>query len=385
MKKLTTCLLLFAIALSVFTLPASASSAKTVDEAVAEIMKTVPKNATDLEKITIFYDWMNDNVIYTRSKSSIHSALVEKQGNCDGFARSVQRLLTEAEIENMYIVGTASGTFGREGHAWNLVKLDGKWYHMDTLFKDMNKYNNFLISDDALARKTHEWNRERYPATAKNSYATNTRSSGEFVPAGDSVYYFDRDKKQIKRYNATTKKTTTFESNITDPCLGKYGDYIEYKTANGYVFYNYRTNTKTPHSIEGNLITVQGDTAFFSNTEDGSASLTVFDIKSKTTRTPTPPKSAGGNLEYIGIHNGKVYFNDWYDIYAYDTASDKFTKLKRPADIIVADSGDQYFRSVEIIEKNGKTYLKWEIRIPITDEQLRAGVATSVSKTREIK
>ena len=43
-------------------------------------------------------------------------------------------------------------------HAWNLIKIDGEWYHIDVTWDDptpdlLGRVNHvfFLISDDAIA------------------------------------------------------------------------------------------------------------------------------------------------------------------------------------------------------------------------------------------
>lgn len=79
-------------------------------------------------------------------------------------------------MENLYV----SGNVGEELHAWNLVKLDGEWYHLDTTWNDPiytgifkwlgeQTYDYFLISDKKM-KKDHEWDYELYPQTALKSY-----------------------------------------------------------------------------------------------------------------------------------------------------------------------------------------------------------------------
>ena len=44
-----------------------------------------------------------------------------------------QYLLERLGIECIYVVGTAQG---QEAHAWNIVKCDGEYYHVDATFGD---------------------------------------------------------------------------------------------------------------------------------------------------------------------------------------------------------------------------------------------------------
>lgn len=69
---------------------------------------------------------------------------------CEGYARGFQLLLEKAGITSYYI---ASGN-----HGWNLVKVNGKWYHIDACHdgsydrgdKKKIEYDHFLISDRAI-------------------------------------------------------------------------------------------------------------------------------------------------------------------------------------------------------------------------------------------
>lgn len=81
-------------------------------------------------------------------------------------------LLEAAGVEARYISGEA----GDELHAWNLVKLDGEWYHLDTTWNDpvpnqpgKVRYDYFLASDATL-RADHSWEEEKYPVTAFEDY-----------------------------------------------------------------------------------------------------------------------------------------------------------------------------------------------------------------------
>ena len=81
-------------------------------------------------------------------------------------------------------VSIISGTAEGVSHAWNLVRLDGKTYHVDITFDDPVAsydispsifHSHFLRSDSAM-ESTHVWTRANYPSSPSDGaqlYHTN--------------------------------------------------------------------------------------------------------------------------------------------------------------------------------------------------------------------
>ena len=94
---------------------------------------------SDYDRILSIYTYMCENVTYdyerrdddsTEIEHSAYAALCEGKAVCQGYAAAVYRLMLMAGIDCRVIVGAVDGT----GHAWNIVKLDGKYYYMDSTF-----------------------------------------------------------------------------------------------------------------------------------------------------------------------------------------------------------------------------------------------------------
>ncbi|MBE6417058.1 MAG: hypothetical protein E7033_01175 [Akkermansiaceae bacterium] len=90
---------------------------------------------------------------------------------CDGYAHAYGMLLSMAGIENRFVVGYGDGI----EHIWNLVRLEGKWVHIDVTYDDpkpdrsgrvMHSY--FAMSDAQLAAN-HQWKRADFPAAASDA------------------------------------------------------------------------------------------------------------------------------------------------------------------------------------------------------------------------
>ena len=51
----------------------------------------------------------------------------------------------------------------RTQHVWNIVQVDGEWYHMDVQGDDLSNYNFwFLVSDDIMRIDGYSWDFDVY-------------------------------------------------------------------------------------------------------------------------------------------------------------------------------------------------------------------------------
>ena len=48
------------------------------------------------------------------------------------------------------MTGLGKGNAAWDSHAWNLVQLDGKWYHVDVTWDEAGGHLYFLKSDDFI-------------------------------------------------------------------------------------------------------------------------------------------------------------------------------------------------------------------------------------------
>ncbi|WP_318582742.1 S-layer homology domain-containing protein [Bacillus paranthracis] len=166
-----------------FTLKITYRETKEQTEYVMKQAKAIVSSITqvgmdDHEKVKAIHDYVVKHVSYDTSYKAYtaYEALVNRSAVCQGYALLTYQLLKEAGIENHFVVGTGDG----QPHAWNLVKIENKWYHLDTTFDDplpdeqgRVTYSYFNLSDEQIARN-HEWNRGDYPQATTNYYSTLT-------------------------------------------------------------------------------------------------------------------------------------------------------------------------------------------------------------------
>ncbi len=108
-----------------------------VDENVKLIVDgLVNKDMSDHEKVKLIHDYVLSRVVYSDlpEYNSAYDALYYGKTVCEGYAQLTYKLLVAAGIENKIVTN--------EDHAWNLVKIDDKWYHMDTTWDDGKAKND---------------------------------------------------------------------------------------------------------------------------------------------------------------------------------------------------------------------------------------------------
>lgn len=132
------------------------------------------KSLSDEEKIKLINEYVCDSVEYYPSQPypdqshTAYGALFESVAVCDGYSRLVKMLCDDMEIECRIVCGEV---INAGGHAWNLVKVDNQWYHLDTTWNDgsADKYSYYLIPDSYL-EGTRIWNKNMYPKAATAPY-----------------------------------------------------------------------------------------------------------------------------------------------------------------------------------------------------------------------
>lgn len=91
------------------------------------------KSIHDIICARIKYDYANMNNLDYRLQFSAYAALFDGKSVCQGYALLFHALAKELGLDTRIIAGP--------GHAWNIVKLDGKYYEMDCTWDD-TAYDN---------------------------------------------------------------------------------------------------------------------------------------------------------------------------------------------------------------------------------------------------
>ncbi len=96
-----------------------------------------------------------------------YGALVDGAAASEGYALALSALCGELGIETRRVDGRWNGA----EHSWNLVELDGLWYHVDASLCDYYANESFLFGTDAEAEGELKWSPQGLPQTAEEPYS----------------------------------------------------------------------------------------------------------------------------------------------------------------------------------------------------------------------
>lgn len=139
-----------------------------LEAAVEQWLSGMPQES-DYEKVKYLYEYLISHTEYElgcEDSQNVCSVLLNGRSVCQGYAKTFQLLCQRAQISALLVTGEVNG----QGHAWNLVRVDGQWYYADPTWGDASyrqeetgypqsaypavNYDYFCVTTEQIAR-TH--------------------------------------------------------------------------------------------------------------------------------------------------------------------------------------------------------------------------------------
>lgn len=133
-----------------------------LDKAVETILQGAPQTTDQYEIERHLHDKLIAGCTYDTDAAdagystspnayTAYGALVDGKAVCEGYSRAMQLLLNKAGISNTLITGES--VKNNEKHMWNLVSVNGEYYHLDATWNDSGdrpRHNYFNITTSQL-------------------------------------------------------------------------------------------------------------------------------------------------------------------------------------------------------------------------------------------
>lgn len=232
-----------------------------IEQSLSECMKEVPLNEDEYSTVKYLYEYLIDNTEYDKdadNNQNIRSVFLTGRSVCQGYAKAMQYMLQKVGIQSFLVTGYT----GTERHAWNLVRVNGKYYYLDPTWGDASysysgsegmenevflppiNYDYFLVTTNEIT-KTHSF--EDLVALP-------------FCESTEDNYYV-REGLYFERYDVQQLE------NIFDSEAVKQEDYVTLKCADTEVYHEMLSAIIEDRQIFGIIKNNEGAISYASNEE----------------------------------------------------------------------------------------------------------------------
>ncbi len=246
----------------------SASAQTETEKEIGYIMEKIEPGMSDLEKLIVVHNHFTMNYHYDEryQNYTAESLFENKSAVCQGFAEAYKYVLDLLGFENDYV--------DIPGHRWNMVKLDGEWYHIDVTWDNpissvddfsFANFYFFLVNDEQLSSEEfykkngiveiqgHDRWYSKHKSTSTKYVDAPWRKAYVSKPINyvDGFWYYGNSVQGIEKYDPDTGKSKIvlsmeeFSEQFYDQTYGflggpvyKYGKYLYFRTSKAIFRYN---------------------------------------------------------------------------------------------------------------------------------------------------
>lgn len=131
-----------------------------VDKCAAIYKEIIKDGMFDTEKVTAIHDYLIYHADYTANGDTTQATerncrvaglVLDGSAVCSGYANTFYLFCKAAGLDCEYVRGESVPKKDDFGHAWNRVKVDGKWYYVDCTWDDPvgghKEYKKYFMSE----------------------------------------------------------------------------------------------------------------------------------------------------------------------------------------------------------------------------------------------
>lgn len=318
----------------IFTMNMSVSDAKRMRNRLEKELKEIDKyvdmtRMSDEEIALAVHDYIANGTMYDRSFNGSHiydlyGALVNHKAVCQGYAEAYQYAMRS------YGIPTSVVTSDDACHAWNIVKIRGKWYHVDVTWDDPIKggsatdepgavnHDYVLLSTSTLLKKSsRDASRKDFviskePGVTYGSMTSKTFENGFWKKSKSAIWYYSgrwyyssKDSFKLVKYNYKSRSSKTIISSKSTkwPVIGKRNRYY--------------TGSYSYLSEKGNYLYYTTPTKIYR-----------YDMKKGSKKVVAKYSKSSARIYGMKISNGNLYYSVKKAPYGTRIGSLKTIKLK---------------------------------------------------------
>ena len=166
----------------------------------SEWLSDIPSDASEYDKVKAVYEkiiFFTDYDLNASDNQNIASVFLGNSSVCQGYAKATQYLLNRLGVMCTLVQGTVDTG---EAHAWNLVRVDGDYYYVDTTWGDAS----YRMEDGSGQEELPEINYDYLCVTTQELLRTHRIESVVAMPecTATQANYYVREGVYFTSYDA---------------------------------------------------------------------------------------------------------------------------------------------------------------------------------------
>ncbi len=147
------------------------------------------RTLTQLKQVAYVYKWLltycnyNTNSAYNQN---IDSVFVRRNSVCTGYAKAAQYLFMLLGIESRLVFGRLNNDKEDGRHCWNIVNIDGNYYHLDVCLGDLSLEDVLNGAGITVTQRYGDYNYNCFCVSTDEILKTRSIEDVETLPLCDS-------------------------------------------------------------------------------------------------------------------------------------------------------------------------------------------------------